>query len=260
MRRFRFPATPRWLSMVGHALEILFALGICGFGIYGCHLYDAKMKRIDEVRRRVKPRLTQELTTAGFALGDPMFIRVFKDTREMEIWLRPHNSWTFRRFRTYPAHFSGFLGPKLLEGDQQTPEGFYSVTEKALNPNSVFHLSFNIGYPNAYDQLQRRTGSFIMVHGGEASIGCFAMTDAVIEDIYVMAEAAFDHGQRNISMHIFPFRMTPERLEQESTSGWVDFWSNLAEGYAAFEKTHVPPLVSTYEQRYIFETPVFREE
>ena len=257
-----FFGTSKPLSKARMVVDAILVVTLCVMWFYGSSLYHGKMKRIEEVRDRVRPGLSHELTAAGFALGDPMFIRVFKDTREMEIWLRPQNSWTFRRYRTYPAHFSGYLGPKLMEGDQQTPEGFYSIMEKALNPNSAFHLSFNIGYPNVYDQIQLRTGSYIMVHGGQASIGCFAMTDPGIEEIYLMAEAAFDNGQLNIPMHIFPFRMTPERLEKESSSAWADFWSNLAEGYAAFEKTHVPPMVSTFEGRYVFDqpVPVYRED
>ena len=83
-----------------------------------------------------------------------------------------------RRFATYPiCLWSGRLGPKLREGDRQAPEGFYTVSAEQLNPNSRWHRSFSLGFPNAFDQAHGRTGSFIMVHGGCPSIGCYAMTD-----------------------------------------------------------------------------------
>ena len=80
---------------------------------------------------------------------------------------------TFKLFKTYPiCHYSGGLGPKLKEGDLQAPEGFYSVTKNKLNPNSRFHLSFNLGFPNALERSLGRTGSFLMIHGGCFSTGC----------------------------------------------------------------------------------------
>ena len=114
------------------------------------------------------------------------------------------------------AGMSGTLGPKTTEGDKQAPEGFYRVFPHALNPQSRFHLSFNIGYPNAYDKSLSRTGSYIMVHGGKASVGCFAMTDAGIEEIYTLVNEAFKAGAESVPVQVYPFRMTPERMAQEA--------------------------------------------
>jgi murein L,D-transpeptidase YafK len=141
----------------------------------------------------------------------------------------------------------------LKEGDLQAPEGFYEVGIKQLNPMSRFHLSFNIGYPNAYDQHHGRTGSLIMVHGSNVSIGCFAMTDPVIEEIYLLVEAALKAGQVAVPVHVFPFRMTAERIAQAEAEGaaWLSFWRDeLAPPYAAFEKKGVPPGVKSVEGRY----------
>ena len=150
---------------------------------------------------------------------------------------------------------SGNIGPKLAEGDAQAPEGFYEVTANALNPNSAFHLSFNIGYPNAFDAANNRTGSFIMVHGGEASIGCFAMTDAMIEEIYLVTEAALGRGQASVAVHVFPFRMNDERLSAAAGSEWRAFWESLRAGYESFEQTRVPPGVRIEVDKYLFEKP-----
>lgn len=116
-------------------------------------------------------------------------------------------------FRSYPiCSYSGYPGPKLSEGDWQSPEGFYRVTSEQMNPWSDNHLAFDIGYPNEYDRAWDRTGGSIMVHGGCTSMGCFAMSDYRIEEIYTLAHAALAHGQRAFSVHIFPFRLTSANL------------------------------------------------
>lgn len=171
----------------------------------------------------------------------------------MEIWLQPRSREPYVLFRTDPiAALSGTPGPKLAEGDQQVPEGFYDVGPQAMKPDSAFHLAFNLGYPNAFDRSLQRTGSFIMVHGGDQSIGCLAMTDARIEEIYTLAAAALQKGQTRFQVQIYPFRMSPDRLDRESSSPWVDFWRNLAEGDALFARHHLPPTVQVQNQRYHF--------
>lgn len=210
-------------------------------------------QRITEVRQRVASSLQEELAASGFRLGSPLFIRIFKEARELEIWLKPDKAAGYQLWKTFSiAGMSGQLGPKLKRGDAQAPEGFYEVTASAMNPNSSFHLSFNVGYPNTYDQGLERTGDFIMVHGDKVSIGCFAMTDPVIEEIYLVAEAALEKGQKAFPVHIFPFRMTDERMDQSTDSPWHDFWGNLQEGYLAFENTREPPAVDVRNHRYVF--------
>lgn len=203
-------------------------------------------ERISEVRTRLQPALKQELAAAGFTLGNHAFIRIFKETRELELWLKPKGVTQYKLWKTWPiVAMSGKLGPKLKEGDLQAPEGFYGVTASAMNPASKYHLSFNIGYPNAYDRANERTGGLIMIHGNKVSIGCFAMTDPAIEPIYLTVEAALNHGQPEVPVHVFPFRMTPGRMAQVdvSISPWIEFWKNLQQGYTAFEETKVPPQV-----------------
>ncbi len=213
---------------------------------------NATVTRIDEVRRRVMPGLRDELRAAGFAAGDPIFIRVFKEDRQVEIWLRPRAEREYRLYRTYPTLFSGRLGPKLAEGDGQAPEGFYRVSREGLNPISTFHLAFNLGYPNEFDHVLGRTGSWIMMHGGTQSIGCFAMTDPVIEEIYLLAEGALRAGQPEFFVHVFPFRMTDARMKAAAGDEWLPFWENLREGYELFEQNRVPPVAAVREQRYVF--------
>lgn len=204
--------------------------------------------RLANVRSRLLPKLHDELATKQLTLGQPAFIRIFKESREFELWLKSNTGWQL--FRTYPiAVFSGALGPKTREGDMQAPEGFYNVTKQQLNPASSYHLSFNVGYPNAYDLAHQRTGSLIMVHGNVVSIGCFAMTDPLIEEIYLVVEAALKTNT-SVPVHIFPFRMTDERLQQEQSSPHRDFWQNLDPAHDLFEKERRVPEVTVANSRY----------
>jgi len=211
-------------------------------------------KRAEEVRGRVGPILKRELAAKGLDYGAPVFMRVFKESRELEVWVE-HRDGKFRLFKTYAiAAFSGSLGPKLAEGDGQAPEGFYHVPTKMMHPTSSYHLAFNLGYPNAYDRAHGRTGSFLMVHGNRVSIGCYAMTDARIEEIYTLADAALRKGQTFFRVHCFPFRMTAERLAKvtKKEAKWGAFWANLKAGYDYFETHGVPPDVTVKGKRYAF--------
>ncbi len=189
--------------------------------------------------------------TEGLPLGLPIFVRIFKEEKELELWVE--RKGRFELLSTYDiCTWSGDLGPKLAEGDGQSPEGFYFVPPEMMNPNSDYHLAFNVGFPNAYDKAHGRTGSYIMVHGSCVSIGCFAMTDKRIEAIYAMADAAHKAGQRYFRVHIFPFRMTAAKMKEHEGSRWVDFWTNLKEGYDWFEDKGRPPEVTVEGLRYRF--------
>ena len=214
-------------------------------------------ERLQDVQTRLLPQLHAELALKQLKLGQPAFIRIFKETSELELWLRD-DAKAWKRFRTYPiACFSGLLGPKQREGDMQAPEGFYAVTKRLLNPASSYHLAFNIGYPNAYDLHHLRTGNLIMIHGDQVSIGCFAMTDPIIEEIYAITAAALEKGQTEVSVHSFPFRMTEARMQQARAGGspWLAFWENLREGHDLFETSGKPPAVVLEQDRYSFQLP-----
>jgi murein L,D-transpeptidase YafK len=187
----------------------------------------------------------------GMTAEAPIFIRIFKEDSELEVWKR-RDDGRFYHFKSYPiCNWSGELGPKLKQGDKQAPEGFYSVTAQQLNPNSSFHLAFNLGFPNAYDRALNRTGDFIMIHGKCRSAGCYAMTDALIEEIYALGRDALAAGQTSIPVHAFPFRMTDSNMALHAKSPWMPFWSTLKEGYDHFETTRIPADVAVCERKYI---------
>lgn len=206
---------------------------------------------------RIRSTLEADLVAAGLQLGAPLFLRICKAEFTLEAFLDDGSH--YRRFRSFPiCAWSGRLGPKLREGDGQSPEGFYRVGPRQLNPASQFHLSFDLGFPNAYDQAHGRTGSYLMVHGRCVSIGCYAMTDPVIEVIWTLLSAALAGGQTAVPVHAFPFRMDGADAEARIVaSGHADFWGQLREGWQAFETTGLPPAISVRDRRYVV-TPVRR--
>src|SRR5262249_42897020 len=148
--------------------------------------------------------------------------------------------------------FSGKLGPKIAEGDRQAPEGFYDITPTQMNPQSREYLAFNIGFPNVFDQSLRRTGSALMVHGGCKSIGCYAMTNYGIEEIYGLIHEAFNAGQDKVQVQAFPFRMTAQNLARHRSDENGPFWTMLKVGSDAFLTTGRPPTVAVCDRRYVF--------
>lgn len=193
--------------------------------------------------------LEERLTALSAKIGDHVFLRIFKEESLMEVWILTGTE--YQHLKDYAiCAYSGALGPKLKEGDRQAPEGFYKVKKHQLNPNSKFHLSFNLGYPNKYDRAHDRTGSFLMVHGNCVSDGCYAMTNAKIEEIYALVEGALQKGQKYVQVHAYPFRMTEETMALFSENEWYDFWVNLKEGYDYFEAEKLPPHVKVEDKKY----------
>jgi murein L,D-transpeptidase YafK len=187
----------------------------------------------------------------GMDQGSPVFVRIFKEESELEVW-KARDDGRFYHFKTYPiCNWSGDLGPKVEVGDRQAPEGFYRVNADQLNPNSQYYLAFNLGYPNAYDRSLRRTGHALMVHGKCKSAGCYAMTDALIEEIYGLAREALKGGQENFEVHAYPFRMTEANMARFGASPNYKFWRTLKQGYDFFEKYRLPPQIAVCERRYL---------
>ena len=140
----------------------------------------------------------------GTTESAPVLFRAYKKEAVFEIWKKKTDG-QYALLKSYPmCRWSGQLGPKKREGDRQVPEGFYTITPGQMNPNSHYYLSFNVGYPNAYDRAWDRTGADIMVHGICSSAGCFSMTDPQIEEIYALAREAFNGGQREFRCSPIP--------------------------------------------------------
>lgn len=198
-------------------------------------------------------KVDERLKAGGFQRGAPIYVRIFKQTSELEVWLGKGER--FELFATYPiCNWDGGLGPKLSEGDRQSPEGLYSVSIGQLRWFGRWHRGLDLGFPNAYDSSLDRTGSGILIHGGCTTVGCFAMTDTVVDEVFDLATAAMAKGQPRFAVHVFPFRMSEAALRAEDASLWRGFWSELKLAYDAFEATRVPPLAGACDGHYAVQT------
>jgi murein L,D-transpeptidase YafK len=194
---------------------------------------------------------SERLKAKGLSYSAPILIRVFKTESELEIWKQKDGAFVL--FATYPiCHWSGSLGPKMRDGDKQAPEGFYAVNRALSRHVGRWPKALNIGFPNVFDQSLARTGDNILIHGGCSSVGCFAMTNPVMDEIHNLTTAAIEGGQEFVPVHVFPFRMSDENMKTQEQSPWASFWANLKEGYDAFEKTHRPFAVNVCDGRYQF--------
>jgi len=200
---------------------------------------------------RQLPAHTQALLALkGMTNEAPIFLRIFKEESELEVWKLKNGK--FELFKTYAiCAWSGTIGPKVQQGDKQAPEGFYTIGAGQLNPHSLYHLAFNIGFPNAYDRANGHSGSALMIHGNCKSAGCYAMTDAYIEEIYVLARDSLNAGQTRFHVHAYPFRMTEDNMQKHRDSPWYPFWTRMKEGYDSFEKTSKPPVIKVCAKQYL---------
>ena len=200
----------------------------------------------------VPPGLAEKMRQQSMSETGPVFIRIFKESSELEVWKQRRDT-TYGLLKTYSiCKWSGELGPKIVEGDRQAPEGFYTVTPAQMNPKSSYYLSFNIGYPNAFDRSLGRTGSHLMVHGACSSAGCYSMTDEDAGELFALARDSFRGGQRSFQIQAFPFRMTPGNMARHRDSKHFAFWQMLKTGYDTFEITKIPPKVDVCGKKYVF--------
>ncbi len=218
----------------------------------GCQSGDEYVAFGPKHLREVRPAIKAKFTELKMDAQSPILIRIFKEESTLEVW-KQNREGRFALLETFEiCKWSGELGPKIKEGDRQAPEGFYEITPGLMNPNSSYHLAFNMGFPNAYDRSHNRTGTHLMVHGACSSRGCYAMTDPQIEDIYALARDSFKGGQRSFQVQAFPFRMTAENMARHNDSPHMDFWRMLKVGYDHFEVTKQTPKIDVCEKQYVF--------
>ncbi len=234
------PHYARKAALAGVGLGLAAALSGCG---------DYQISRSEQPLSR---RMLALMKQKGVAPQSPMLIRAYKKESEFEVWkMRPDGKYVL--LKTFPiCRWSGQLGPKTREGDRQSPEGFYSITPAMMNPGSAYYLSFNVGYPNAYDRAHGATGGSVMVHGVCSSAGCFSMTDAQIAEIYALARESFHGGQRAIQMQSYPFHMTPMNLAKYRLDPNMAFWRQLERGNDYFEATRGDVPVGVCARHYVF--------
>ncbi|WP_048644915.1 L,D-transpeptidase family protein [Nitratireductor soli] len=231
--------------LIKYALFLSAALALAG-----CN------ETLEDISPKAERQLPASIVTAmkakGMSKSSPVMMRIFKEEGKLEVWKAKQNG-RYDMIASYDiCKWSGKLGPKFTEGDRQAPEGFYTVRPAQMNPKSSYYLSFNMGFPNAYDRVNGRTGQHLMVHGACSSAGCYSMTDDQVAQIYAFARDSFKGGQRDFQIQAFPFRMTPENMARYRGDPNYGFWKMLKEGYDHFELTKVPPKVDVCEKRYVF--------
>ncbi|MCV9880435.1 peptidoglycan meso-diaminopimelic acid protein amidase [Brenneria izbisi] len=191
--------------------------------------------------------------------GSPIYIQIFKEERVLELYAKVGNS--YRLLDNYPiCKYSGGLGPKRIEGDFKSPEGFYQVDVRHLKPDSQYYRAINIGFPNEYDKSQGYSGKYLMIHGECVSVGCYAMTNQYMEEIYHYAERAFQNGQMKIDIAIYPFRMTEQNMRRHRNSTYYRFWRQLQPGYTYFNQHYQPPSVTVFNGQYVVNPPLMASQ
>jgi murein L,D-transpeptidase YafK len=239
-------------SSLARALLTSVAL-TAGVLLAGCDTDQASLATNAKANQPVPPKLLAAMTEKGMDLQSPILVRLFKQEAELEVW-KQTRSGQFALLKTYPiCRWSGDLGPKVREGDRQAPEGFYSINPGQMNPQSAYYLSFNTGYPNAFDRALGRTGSQLMVHGDCSSRGCYAMTDEQIAEIYSLGRESFFGGQKAFQLQAYPFKMTPVNMAKHRNNPNMAFWKMIKEGYDHFEVTRQEPRVDFCEKKYVFD-------
>jgi murein L,D-transpeptidase YafK len=199
--------------------------------------------------------LQKDLKKAGFTSSFELYIAAYKTEGKLELWLKGVGKNQFELFKTYTfCKHAGTIGPKVIEGDGQTPEGFYNIN--VFNPQSSYHLSLGIDYPNKVDLARtgkgNKPGNDIYIHGDCVTIGCIPLDDK-IKEVYLIALEARNSGQKQIPVSIFPFKLTDANLKKysEQFPAQLKFWQTLQMGYAYFDKNKALPKVTQEKGSYV---------
>ncbi len=190
-----------------------------------------------------------------------LLFRTFKKENIFEVWAKEQKTRIFVLVKSYEVcAMSGELGPKRKRGDYQVPEGFYYIDY--YNAWSSFHLSVQINYPNQSDRIlsphKKNLGNAICIHGACASIGCIAIQDENIKEVYWLMVQAHGAGQANIPVHIFPSKLDNAAFnalkeEYKNDKDKIALWENLQTGYQYFEENKKLPTITVDKKgKYIF--------
>ena len=170
-----------------------------------------------------------------------LYIRIFKQEKIIEIWAS--DNYHYKLIRTYAfSARSGKPGPKQKEGDLQIPEGFYHLTN--FNPESKFHLSLKINYPNQADTIrnkkEKNPGGDIYIHGGNETVGCIPIGDSTISELYWLCVKSYALHPV-IPVHIFPYKMEENNLTKfyNIYPAHTDFWNSLKPIYQYFQSEKI---------------------
>ncbi|WP_333781707.1 L,D-transpeptidase family protein [Hoeflea prorocentri] len=228
------------------------AIAVAGMSLAIAGCQDVLESVDNKAEYELPKKLVNKMKAHDQRVRAPIMMRIFKEEGMLEVWKAKGNG-RYAMVKEYEiCKWSGELGPKFKEGDRQAPEGYYHVKPHQMNPNSSYYLSFNMGFPNAYDRAHGRTGSHLMVHGACSSAGCYSMTDELMIEIYAFAREAHRGGQQAFQVQAYPFRMTAENMARHRNHRHYEYWEMIKVGYDHFELTKRPPKVDVCDGQYVF--------
>lgn len=225
--------------------------------------YQKSFSRANDALKSKEDTLKKQFEAKGLQWpAKYIYIRSFKYDGQLEVWVKNERKEPFKLFKTYRVcAMAGTLGPKRMAGDYQVPEGFYYINE--FNPNSNYHLSLGLNYPNESDKIlsdSLRPGGDIYIHGSCVTVGCIPLTDEYIEEVYILAAFAKANGQDYIPVHIYPVRYNVKKsmdymVYLSKTDGYLKtFGEKLEQVYDHFEATHQLPVIMTDARgNYVFD-------
>jgi len=234
-------------------LILLFSLLFLTSGINSHSFRDEKMTfaRIHEAYADKEKTVIKTLAEHSISRDSlRIYFQVFKTEKKVELWAKNNSDSVFVPVREFPiCEISGSVGPKRRSHDLQVPEGFYHISD--LNPYSKYYLSMKINYPNASDSIRGvhgHLGNEIFIHGGCLSSGCIAMTDERIKELFVYCIEAYNSGQKEIDITIFPAQLNDTNYSKLTTeyskdNDSVSLWADLKKSYDLFNASKTPPTV-----------------
>jgi murein L,D-transpeptidase YafK len=214
--------------------------------------YQRSIPKVMDLLNRKEDTLMKQFQEKGLSWpARYVYIRSFKYDSQMEVWVKNTKEEKYKLFKTYKiCAMAGTLGPKRMAGDYQVPEGFYYINE--FNPRSEYHLSLGLNYPNASDRIlsdSLQPGGDIYIHGSCVTTGCIPITDAQIEELYILAAHAKDMGEDFIPVHIFPVNFNNSRSVDylnkylQTFSEYTPFAKSMRSAFYYFEKYREVPFV-----------------
>ncbi len=234
-------------------LIILLGLSTCFFTQAQDFLEEQlEFKRVEKAKVEKENTLASQLRNQGFSYPrfGAIYLRVFKQDMRMEIWIKPQGQQQYILFKDYSVcMLSGIPGPKRMGGDKQIPEGFYNIDK--FNPLSGYWLSMRLNYPNLSDVVLGKRGYLggdIFIHGACQTVGCVPMTDDKIKEIYWLCLQAYQNGQKDIPVHIYPYEYGKGELDTshnkvEDLAELNRLWNNIAQCYYYFEEKKELPFI-----------------
>ena len=214
--------------------------------------YQKSFQKVSDIFKRKEDTLKKQFAARNLKWpAKYIYVRSFKYDSELEVWVKNTQEEEYKLFKTYKVcALAGTLGPKRIEGDYQVPEGFYYINE--FKPNSSYHLSLGLNYPNAADRIladSSQPGGDIYIHGSCVTTGCIPITNPQIEELYIITSHARGMGEDFIPVHIYPVRFTnPKSMAyldkvMKDDPELKSFEKSIKQVYDYFEVTRQLPIV-----------------